>query len=160
MRKVIVIAGTRPEAIKVVSVVHELRKFPESFEVLLCSTGQHREMLTQTFADFDMEPDIHLDVMAPNQTLSGLSARLFEKLDALLLEQKPHMLLVQGDTTSVQVASLAAFYRGIPVGHIEAGLRSHTIHSPFPEELNRRITRPCRRMAFCAYAAVAAESHG
>ena len=140
MRKVIVIAGTRPEAIKVVSVVHELRKFPESFEVLLCSTGQHREMLTQTFADFDMEPDIHLDVMAPNQTLSGLSARLFEKLDALLLEQKPHMLLVQGDTTSVQVASLAAFYRGIPVGHIEAGLRSHTIHSPFPEELNRRIT--------------------
>lgn len=140
MKKIIVIAGTRPEAIKVVSVVHELKKFPDFFNVILCSTGQHKEILSQTFADFDIEPDIHLNVMAHNQTLSGLSSRLFEKLDELFIQHKPDIILVQGDTTSVQVASLVAFYQGIAIGHIEAGLRSHDIHLPFPEELNRRVT--------------------
>ena len=140
MKKIVVIAGTRPEAIKVVSVIHELKKFPDIFDVKLCSTGQHKEILSQTFANFDIEPDIHLNVMVKNQTLSGLSARLFNKLDKLFVQLKPDIVLVQGDTTSVQVASLVAFYHGISVGHIEAGLRSHNIYLPFPEELNRRVT--------------------
>lgn len=140
MKKIVIIAGTRPEAIKVVSVIHELKKFSEIFDVKLCSTGQHKEILSQTFANFGIEPDIHLNVMVKNQTLSGLSARLFNKLDKLFVQLRPDIVLVQGATTSVQVASLVAFYHGISIGHIEAGLRSHNIYLPFPEELNRRVT--------------------
>jgi UDP-N-acetylglucosamine 2-epimerase len=138
-RKILVCAGTRPEAIKMVPVFRALRARPDRFEVQLCSTGQHREMLRQAFADFGVAPDVELDVMVPNQSLAGLSARLFDAIDGLLAREHPHVLLVQGDTTTVQIAALCAFYRGILVGHVEAGLRSHNLRSPFPEELNRRI---------------------
>ena len=138
-RKILVCAGTRPEAIKMVPVFCALRARPEQFEVQLCSTGQHREMLRQAFADFGVAPDVELDVMVPNQSLAGLSARLFDAIDGLLARERPRVLLVQGDTTTVQIAALCAFYRGILVGHVEAGLRSHNLRSPFPEELNRRI---------------------
>lgn len=139
MKKILVIAGTRPEAIKTVAVVQALRALPQTFDVRLCASGQHREMLAQAFADFGMTPDVDLDVMTAGQTLSSLSARLFTTLDALYEKEKPDAVLVQGDTTTVQVAALCAFYRHIPVGHIEAGLRSHSMAAPFPEELNRRV---------------------
>ena len=140
MMKVLVLAGTRPEAIKMIPVIRALRAQSHIFDVHVCASGQHREMLAQAFADFGEIPDSNLDVMVANQTLSGLSARLFDAVDALLEREKPDVVLVQGDTTTVQVASLAAFYRRIAVGHVEAGLRSHDIYSPFPEELNRRVT--------------------
>ena len=140
MKKILVIAGTRPEAVKMAPVVHALRGRPADFAVQLCSTGQHRQMLEQTFADFGLVPDVALNVMSGNQTLSMLSARLFEAVDALLADSAPDVVLVQGDTTTVQVASLCAFYRGIAVGHVEAGLRTWNLRSPFPEELNRRVT--------------------
>ena len=140
MKKVLVIAGTRPEVVKMAPVVHALRSRPADFAVRLCSTGQHRQMLEQTFADFGLVPDVTLNVMTGNQTLSMLSARLFESVDTLLADAAPDVVLVQGDTTTVQVASLCAFYRGIAVGHVEAGLRTWNMLSPFPEELNRRVT--------------------
>lgn len=138
MLKIMVFAGTRPEAIKVASVVRELVQ-SESLSVTLCSTGQHREMLEQAFADFEISPDHDLNVMRPDQTLAGLSARLFETADALFDKEKPDWVLVQGDTTTVAIVSMCAYYRQIRVGHIEAGLRSHQKYSPFPEEINRRI---------------------
>ena len=138
-KKILIIAGTRPEAIKTVSVVRALREFSDIFDVRLCASGQHREMLAQAFADFGMVPDINLDVMTTGQTLASLSAQLLTALDALYAREMPDAVLVQGDTTTVQVAALAAFYRNIPVGHIEAGLRSRNMAAPFPEELNRRI---------------------
>lgn len=139
LKKILVIAGTRPEAIKTVAVVKVLHEESDWCDVTLCASGQHREMLTQAFADFGIEPNINLDIMTANQTLSGLSSRLFSAIDDLYETQQPDAVLVQGDTTTVQVAALAAFYRRIPVGHIEAGLRSHHMLSPFPEELNRRV---------------------
>ncbi len=147
-KKVAVFAGTRPEAIKVAPVVAALRRRPEHFDVCLCSTGQHKEMLTQTFADFGLTPDISLNVMAPNQGLSGLSSALFKEVGGFLAESRPDVVLVQGDTTTVQVASLASFYASIPVGHIEAGLRTWNITTPFPEELNRRVTGMVSRWHF------------
>lgn len=131
-------AGTRPEAIKIASVIHELRKHPE-ITTLLCNTGQHREMIQQALEDFDISPDISLDVMQPGQTLSLLTARLFEKVDEILVEHKPDWILVQGDTTTVMASAMTAFYRTIKVGHIEAGLRSFNRWAPFPEEVNRQI---------------------
>ena len=139
MKKVLVIAGTRPEAVKLAPVVHELRRWPEDFVVHLCSSGQHQTMLEQTLADFDLRPDSSLKVMTGNQTLSGLSARLFAEVDNVLDVLSPDVVIVQGDTTTVQVSALCAFYRRIPVGHVEAGLRTWNLGSPFPEELNRRV---------------------
>lgn len=134
---IVVLAGTRPEAVKVASIVQELRK--RKCQVTLVSSGQHKEMIHQTFADFEISPDIDLQVMVPGQTLAGLSARLFTAVDKLLDELKPDWVIVQGDTTTVMVSALCAFYKGIKVGHVEAGLRSFCMHAPFPEELNRRI---------------------
>jgi UDP-N-acetylglucosamine 2-epimerase len=139
MKKLLLFAGTRPEAIKMLPVLRALRE-THAFDVRLVATGQHKEMLAQALADFDVRPDISLDVMAPDQTLAGLSARLFEAVDNLLAREQPDAVLVQGDTTTVQVTSLCAFYRRIPVGHVEAGLRSRNMYAPFPEELNRRVT--------------------
>lgn len=139
MKKILVFVGTRPEAIKMAPVFFELKRRAE-FNPLLVSTGQHKEMLSQALSDFGLTPDINLNVMTTNQTLSGVSAKLFESIDKLLESENPDAILVQGDTTTVQVASLASFYRGIPIGHVEAGLRSHNMHAPFPEELNRRVT--------------------
>jgi UDP-N-acetylglucosamine 2-epimerase len=139
-KKVVVFAGTRPEAIKVISTVRALRAAPEEFDTCLCSVGQHREMLMQAFADFGITPDASLHVMVKDQTLAGLSARLSVAIDEFLENHQPDIVVVQGDTMTVQVASLVAFYRRIRVAHIEAGLRSGNMHAPFPEELNRRIT--------------------
>jgi UDP-N-acetylglucosamine 2-epimerase (non-hydrolysing) len=140
MKRILVFAGTRPEAIKIFPVVRALRQMADAFEVRICASGQHREMLAQAFADFGLVPDIDLAVMAPGQSLASLSGRLFSAIDEVLERERPDAILVQGDTTTVQVASLCGFYREIPVGHIEAGLRSHDLHAPFPEEMNRRIT--------------------
>lgn len=139
MKRVLCFVGTRPEAIKLAPVIHALQCFPQQVKVKLCSTGQHREMLSQAFLDFQLSPDFDLDVMRANQTLADLSSRLFYSIDALLAEEKPEWILVQGDTTTVMVASLCAFYRKTKVAHIEAGLRSFDKHAPFPEELNRRV---------------------
>ena len=136
--KVMVMAGTRPEAIKVAPVVRELHKHKE-LTTILCNTGQHKEMIQQAFDDFGIQPDLHLDVMQPGQTLASLSSRLFEKVDQVLVEQKPDWVLVQGDTTTVMTSAMCAFYRDIRVGHIEAGLRSFNKWAPFPEEINRQI---------------------
>lgn len=132
--------GTRPEAIKMIPVYKQLKKHSDTILPLLVSTGQHKEMLRQVFSDFDVIPDIDLNIMTQNQTLAGMSSKLFLTIDSLLEIQKPNVVLVQGDTTTVQVASLCAFYQRIPIGHIEAGLRSHDLNLPFPEELNRRVT--------------------
>ena len=133
-----IIAGTRPEAIKMAPVVMEFRKHPE-FATLLCNSGQHREMINETFRDFALVPDFSLDVMTPGQSLAMLSSRLFSDVDALFEQEKPDWVLVQGDTTTVMVSALCAFYRGIRVGHIEAGLRTFDKLAPFPEEINRQV---------------------
>jgi UDP-N-acetylglucosamine 2-epimerase len=131
---VLVFAGTRPEAIKVAPVVMELRS-RLGVRTTLCSTGQHKEMLLQAFADFGVSPDCVLDIMQPNQSLSSLTSRLFSSVDSILESLNPDWVLVQGDTTTVMVSSLCAFYRHIRVGHIEAGLRSFRKDAPFPEEI-------------------------
>lgn len=136
--KVMVMAGTRPEAIKVAPVVRELQGHDE-LKTVLCNTGQHREMIRQSFDDFGIQPNLYLDVMQSGQTLASLSSRLFEKVDQVLEEQKPDWVLVQGDTTTVMVSAICAFYRDIRVGHIEAGLRSFDKWAPFPEEVNRQM---------------------
>lgn len=136
--KILVMAGTRPEAIKVAPVVSCL-KAENDCEVVLCNTGQHKEMSRQAFADFSMAPDIELDVMILEQTLAGLNSRLFAAIDPVLERERPDWVLVQGDTMTAMAGALCAFYRNIRVGHIEAGLRTYNRHSPFPEEVNRQI---------------------
>jgi len=138
MTKVMVFVGTRPEAIKMAPVVRELAK-SKVLSSTLCSTGQHKEMLDQAFEDFGIIPDHKLDVMRPGQSLAGLSSRLFTAVDEVLEEERPDWVVVQGDTTTVAITSLCAFYRQIKVVHVEAGLRSHQKYSPFPEEVNRRV---------------------
>lgn len=140
MKKVMV--GTRPEAIKMAPAVTGRREQPDIFLTHLCSSGQHGTMLEQTLGAFGLRPDSALDVMRPEQTLGVLSARLFKSLGRTLARVRPDAVLIQGDTTTVRVASLAAFYRGIHVGHVEAGLRTGGMLDPFPEELNRRIVAP------------------
>jgi len=146
-RNVSVFMGTRPEAIKLAPVVAALRRSRE----LGCSvvaTGQHREMFQQVADQFGFPVDADLDVMRPNQSLAMLTARVMEKIDGWLEKACPHMALVQGDTTTMLVASLACFYRRIPIGHVEAGLRTGNIWSPFPEEMNRRLATPLIALHF------------
>ena len=131
------VLGTRPEAIKMAPVVREARR--RGVEVIVCATGQHREMLDQVLGLFSIEPDLDLDLMQPDQSLASLSARALLALDDVVAETNPDWVVVQGDTTTAMVASLAAFYRGVRVGHVEAGLRTGDLARPFPEELNRRI---------------------
>ncbi|MBF0121624.1 MAG: UDP-N-acetylglucosamine 2-epimerase (non-hydrolyzing) [Desulfobacterales bacterium] len=140
MIKILTIIGTRPEAIKMSPVIIELKKYPDIFETKVCSTSQHREMLDQVLSIFNLIPDIDLNLMEANQTLYNLTSRIIIELGRVLSEEKPNILLVQGDTTTVMTASLAAFYNKIPVGHVEAGLRTTNRYSPFPEEMNRRLT--------------------
>jgi len=137
-RRVMILAGTRPEAIKVAPVVLAMRG-SDRLEPVLCSSGQHREMLAQAFADFGLAPDLALEVMVEDQSLAELSARLLSALDQAMEQARPDVVLVQGDTTTVAMASLCAYYRGVTVAHLEAGLRSGDKRSPFPEEVNRRI---------------------
>lgn len=138
MMKVLSIFGTRPEAVKMAPVVQALRR-EAGIESRVCVTAQHREMLDQVLSLFDIHPDIDLDLMRPNQTLAELTAQLFTHLDPVLASEQPDWILVQGDTTTVMAAALAAFYRRIHIGHVEAGLRTGDRWQPFPEEINRRV---------------------
>ena len=140
MKKILIVFGTRPEAIKMAPVVKELAGRPGQFDVKVCSTGQHREMLRQMLDVFDMRPDYDLDLMQPGQDLYGLSAAILTGMRRVLDDAQPDLVLVHGDTTTSSMAAFAAFYRQIPVGHVEAGLRTDNIYSPWPEEMNRRLT--------------------
>jgi UDP-N-acetylglucosamine 2-epimerase (non-hydrolysing) len=139
--------GTRPEAIKLAPVIRAVEADPELRSRILV-TAQHRDLLDQTLAPFEIVPDIDLDLMRPGQTLSELSGRVLDGMDRVLAEEKPDLVLVQGDTTTVFVAALAAFYRQIPIGHVEAGLRSSDLANPFPEEANRRLTTQIAALNF------------
>ncbi len=132
--------GTRPEAIKMCPLVKEFQKHPEEFETIVCVTGQHREMLDQVLRIFEVKPDFDLNIMKQGQDLYDVTARVLTGMRDVFKECKPDVVLVHGDTTTSTAAALAAFYQQIPVGHVEAGLRTHNIYSPWPEEMNRQIT--------------------
>ena len=132
--------GTRPEAIKMAPLVKEFQKYPDDFETIVCVTGQHREMLDQVLHIFDIKPDYDLNIMKQGQDLYDVTARVLTGMRDVLKESHPDVVLVHGDTTTSTAAALAAFYQQIPVGHVEAGLRTHNIYSPWPEEMNRQIT--------------------
>ena len=140
MKKVMLVFGTRPEAIKMAPLVKELQKHPEAFETIVCVTGQHRQMLDQVLQIFDITPDYDLNIMKQGQDLYDVTTRVLTGMRDVLKEAKPDVVLVHGDTTTSTAAALAAFYQQIPVGHVEAGLRTHNIYSPWPEEINRQIT--------------------
>lgn len=132
--------GTRPEAIKMCPLVKEFQKYKDEFETIVCVTGQHREMLDQVLTIFDVKPDYDLNIMKQGQDLYDVTARVLSGMRDVLNKCKPDVVLVHGDTTTSTAAALAAFYQQIPVGHVEAGLRTHNIYSPWPEEMNRQIT--------------------
>jgi UDP-N-acetylglucosamine 2-epimerase (non-hydrolysing) len=138
--KVIVIFGTRPEAIKLAPVIKELRRYLDEFETLVCVTAQHRRMLDQVLELFRITPEFDLNIMSENQDLFDITVKALEGLKSILKDQRPDLLLVQGDTTTTFAAALAAFYLKIPIGHIEAGLRTYDKYQPFPEEKNRHLT--------------------
>jgi UDP-N-acetylglucosamine 2-epimerase (non-hydrolysing) len=146
-KRIVVFMGTRPEAIKLAPVVTALRHTGH-FECTVVATGQHQEMFRQVTDLFGIDVDVALDVMRPNQTLAGLTARLMTSIDACLSDTRADLALVQGDTTTMLVAALACFYRRIPIGHVEAGLRTHDLWSPFPEEANRRLAAPLVTLHF------------
>lgn len=139
-KKIAIIFGTRPDTIKMAPLILEFQNYPEFFKVLTIATAQHRQMLDQVLEVFKIKPDYDLDIMSAKQTLATLTAKIITGIDEILEKEKPDMVLVQGDTSTTCIASLAAFYRQIPVGHIEAGLRTNDKANPFPEEINRRIT--------------------
>ena len=140
MKKVMLVFGTRPEAIKMCPLVKEFQKDTKNFETIVCVTGQHREMLDQVLTIFDVKPDYDLNIMKQGQDLTDVTARVLTGLRDVFKECRPDVVLVHGDTTTSTAGALAAFYAQIPVGHVEAGLRTHNIYSPWPEELNRQIT--------------------
>lgn len=140
MKKIMLVFGTRPEAIKMAPLVKEFQKHPESFETIVCVTGQHREMLDQVLRIFDIKPDFDLNIMRQGQDLYDVTSRVLIGMRSILKESHPDVVLVHGDTTTSTAAALAAFYQQIPVGHVEAGLRTNNIYSPWPEEMNRQIT--------------------
>ena len=140
MRRILLVFGTRPEAIKMCPLVKEFQKHPEEFETVVCVTGQHREMLDQVLQIFDVKPDYDLNIMKQGQDLYDVTARVLVGMRDILETVKPDVVLVHGDTTTSMAAAMAAFYRQIPVGHVEAGLRTHNLYSPWPEEMNRQVT--------------------
>ena len=140
MKKIMLVFGTRPEAIKMAPLVKEFQKHPDTFQTIVCVTGQHREMLDQVLNIFDIRPDFDLNIMKQGQDLYDVTARVLTGMRDVLREAQPDIVLVHGDTTTSTAAALAAFYQQIPVGHVEAGLRTHNILSPWPEEMNRQIT--------------------
>ena len=140
MKKIMLVFGTRPEAIKMAPLVKEFQKHPDEFETIVCVTGQHREMLDQVLHIFDIKPDYDLNIMKQGQDLYDVTARVLTGMRDVLKESHPDVVLVHGDTTTSTAAALAAFYQQIPVGHVEAGLRTHNIYSPWPEEMNRQIS--------------------
>lgn len=140
MKTIMLVFGTRPEAIKMAPLVKEFQKYPEQFKTVVCVTGQHREMLDQVLSIFDIKPDFDLNIMKQGQDLYDVTARVLVGMRDVLREAQPDVVLVHGDTTTSTAAAMAAFYQQIPVGHVEAGLRTHNIYSPWPEEMNRQIT--------------------
>ena len=140
MKKIMLVFGTRPEAIKMAPLVKGFQKYPERFKTIVCVTGQHREMLDQVLHIFEITPDYDLNIMKQGQDLYDVTARVLTGMRDVLKEAQPDVVLVHGDTTTSTAAALAAFYQQIPVGHVEAGLRTHNIYSPWPEEMNRQIT--------------------
>ena len=139
-QKILLVFGTRPEAIKMAPLVKALKRQPEKFITLVCVTGQHREMLDQVLRIFEITPDYDLNIMKAGQDLYDVTSRVLTGMREVLSKEKPDMVLVHGDTTTSTATALAAFYQQIPVGHVEAGLRTHNIYSPWPEEMNRQIT--------------------
>ena len=140
MKKILLVFGTRPEAIKMAPLVKKLQEMPEAFQTIVCVTGQHREMLDQVLRLFEITPEYDLNIMKPNQDLYDITSRILLGMRDVLREVQPDIVLVHGDTTTSMAAALAAFYQQIPVGHVEAGLRTGNIYSPWPEEMNRLIT--------------------
>ena len=140
MKKIMLVFGTRPEAIKMAPLVKEFQKHPDKFETIVCVTGQHREMLDQVLRIFEITPNFDLNIMKQGQDLYDVTARVLTGMRDVLKETHPDLVLVHGDTTTSTSAALAAFYQQIPVGHVEAGLRTHNIYSPWPEEMNRQLT--------------------
>ncbi len=159
MKKILVIFGTRPEAIKLAPVVHEFCRRPDKFEVRVCVTGQHREMLDQVLNFFEIVPDYDLNVMKPGQTLNALASRLFVGLDEVIRGVEPDLVFVQGDTTTAMVGAMAAFHLGAKVAHVEAGLRSGHKDSPFPEEINRKVVGHIADLHFPPTAAAESNLH-
>jgi len=150
MHKILLIFGTRPEAIKLCPVIRGLREHPSRFDVRVCVTAQHREMLDQVLEAFEVKPDHDLDLMLPGQTLFQSTSRILAGLEPVLRAEKPAMVMVQGDTTTTLCGALAAFYSGIPVAHVEAGLRTHDMRQPFPEEMNRVLASHLTALHFAA----------
>jgi len=146
--RIMIVIGTRPEAIKMAPVVHELARHAPRLSTFVCTTGQHRELLAPTLGTLELRPDRNLDIMTDDQSLSRLTARLFELLDPVVVEQQPDWMLIQGDTTTAMVAAAVAFYRRVRIGHVEAGLRTSDLGRPFPEELNRRVADLCSDLCF------------
>ena len=140
MKKIMLVFGTRPEAIKMCPLVKEFQKRADEFETIVCVTGQHREMLDQVLEIFEVTPDIDLNIMKQGQDLTDVTVRILNGMRDVFKECRPDLVLVHGDTTTSTAAALAAFYAQIPVGHVEAGLRTHNIYSPWPEEMNRQVT--------------------
>ena len=140
MKRILLVFGTRPEAIKMAPLVKEFQKYPTRFEAIVCVTGQHREMLDQVLSLFEIKPDYDLNIMRQGQDLYDITSRVLVGMRDVLAQAKPDVVLVHGDTTTSTAVALAAFYQLIPVGHVEAGLRTHDIYSPWPEEINRQIT--------------------
>lgn len=140
MKKIMLVFGTRPEAIKMAPLVKEFQKYPDQFETIVCVTGQHRQMLDQVLDLFEIQPDYDLNIMKDGQDLYDITSRVLLGMRDVLKEVKPDVVLVHGDTTTSTAAAIASFYQQIPVGHVEAGLRTHNLYSPWPEEMNRQVT--------------------
>jgi UDP-N-acetylglucosamine 2-epimerase (non-hydrolysing) len=150
MHKILLIFGTRPEAIKLCPVIRGLREQPHKFEVQVCVTAQHRELLDQVLEAFEVKPDYDLDLMAPGQTLFQSTSRIIAGLERVFREARPDLAIVQGDTTTTLCGALGAFYARVPVAHVEAGLRTHDLRQPFPEEMNRVLTARITALHFAA----------
>ena len=149
MKKILLVFGTRPEAIKMAPLVKELQKYPNIFELTICVTGQHRQMLDQVLNLFEIKPDFDLNIMKANQDLYDITSRILLGMRNILKQVQPDIVFVHGDTTTSTSAALAAFYQQIPIAHIEAGLRTHHIYSPWPEEMNRLLTSRLATYHFC-----------
>jgi len=148
VKKVMLVFGTRPEAIKMAPLVHRLKSQPNAFDVTVCVTAQHREMLDQVLRMFAIRPEIDLDLMKPGQELSDITANILQRMKMVLANKKPDLLLIHGDTTTTLAAAMAGFYAGVQVGHVEAGLRTYDMQAPFPEEFNRQVTSKIAKWHF------------
>lgn len=148
VKKVMLVFGTRPEAIKMAPLVHRLKSQPNAFDVTVCVTAQHREMLDQVLRMFGIRPEIDLDLMRPGQELSDITANILQRMKMVLANKKPDLLLVHGDTTTTLAAAMAGFYADVQVGHVEAGLRTYDMQAPFPEEFNRQVTSKIAKWHF------------